>query len=277
MQTPPTEAFETIGSLIWATYAADRPLWLYPEALGALSQISKTVGDNWDGKANVPKSSYDSFAKWAKDVETNEWRGPPGSEPGAGEAVLSAESNTQGSVKEGARLDAEQGNRTLTCVGKLAFSDSSDHTGAFACIEDAIITSASQWSRERFLDSILYGECEALCRAAAALGRDNRFVIDNLVLHYICRKGHSSNAVVNRLLADTFGDRKPATVWCPTYLQIADVFTRGVPCPLGPARLADYAQVRQVPYDGGTEGGTDARRKLHIFQVSGLRPFKDVA
>jgi len=42
--------FTVIGSCIWPTHVADRPLWIYPKSLDALKQLSTTVGQRRVGR-----------------------------------------------------------------------------------------------------------------------------------------------------------------------------------------------------------------------------------
>jgi hypothetical protein len=147
----------------------------------------------------------------------------------------------------------------------VVFTDASDYAIAYAQVEQAFVTAAGQSSRVRFLESILCGETEALCVAALALGRDRKFVIDNQVLHAICRKGHSSNISVNRMLARTFGREFPDTEWCPTYLNVADPFTRGVPVPRCPTPMQDWVTGWTVLADGITYSSNAAFQAKYEF------------
>jgi len=234
------EVFTTIGALIWPTHVADRPLWMYPEALQALSTLSSQVKD-WDSTATVPQSSYDSFAEWAEDVVANPWRNSPSAK----------EADKDGSARyvelAGDPSVGEPTKRVFFVKGRQVFTDSSDYRCAYAVVEEAFVTAARQWSRETFLDSILCGEAEALCTAAREVGRRSCFVVDNQALHFIARKGHSRNIEVNRKMRETFGDSWPSTTWCASEHMVADDWSRNVSIPALPVPVSTLMATRNDP------------------------------
>jgi hypothetical protein len=191
---------EVMGSLVWAAYVREVPLWQYAECLAALSAAAKL---ELEELFECPSYAVRNLQSWIGDVSTNEWCAPT--------------------------------DRPAT-FNDYIFSDASDTMAAFIQVSGDQITSGDAW-RLPPEQKIFLSEVEAITRGAPRVDiATTLFGTDNAAANFAMRKGHSSSYVANVLFRKAFGQSRPWSSWVPTYLQPADKFTRGVALPRMPCQ-----------------------------------------
>lgn len=196
--TPTTyrEWFRHFGTLIWADYAAARPLWLRAESLAALKQMAKDCRGKYDDKATLPPYCHANLQEWQDEVLLNKWLSPA----------------------------PERKDPTT-----FLFSDASDTHGAWVRITQDMIQEVNSWERDDDCH-IFLAELDAFLRGITAPNIDMATTlgcIDNTAAQAAIAKGHSSSYPANCMLRTALGHKRPWTLWVSTLRQIADRFTRG--------------------------------------------------
>jgi hypothetical protein len=69
--------FELYGSLIWADFVCEQPLWMRAEALAALQALAKAVNGQYDTPCSFPDYARANLKDWIVDIVANPWRTPP--------------------------------------------------------------------------------------------------------------------------------------------------------------------------------------------------------
>jgi hypothetical protein len=215
------QIYEVFGALIWASHVTARPLWMHPEAMAALSSVANDCHQNYDAEAVFPAYAIKDLDAWTKVVLQNDWCSAPKTCPD-----------------------------TFT---HYAFSDASSTAGAFLEVVGDSVTRAEAWQRAD-TEHIFLAELEACIAAGPSVPtpQDHRLrVVDNSALHFVLRRGLSSNYTANKRCRQAFGAYRPWSCWIPTELMPADGMTRGeapMPCP---RRLNDKERtaVRYIHHD----------------------------
>jgi hypothetical protein len=215
--------YETFGTLIWAAHVSNKPLWVYAEAMQALSQAAKLCRGNYDDLFRLPSYAVRNVTEWVKDVKENPWMSSPPMQP------------------------------TPTSFEHFVFSDASDVGEAFIEVIGESIVNESSWKRQE-TEHIFLAELDAMLAGARAAtpGTDRLHVVDNSALNFAMRKGHSSSYEANKRFREAFGPNKPWSCWIPTHLMPADKGSRGqvysAPVPR-PVSTVELDAIRYITHD----------------------------
>jgi hypothetical protein len=224
--------FELYGSLIWADFVCEQPLWMRAEALAALQALAKAVNGQYDTPCSFPDYARANLKDWIVDIVANPWRTPP------------------------QKLN-------VATVEHFLFSDASSTAGAWIRIFKNDVVDGAQWHHQHDLHIYMH-ELEAMCAAAQAApdAENSLHVVDNSAVVGSAVRGHSSSYKANVALRSTFGPRKPWTIWASTDRQLADPYTRGVKIPTHPTPLSP--QQHQVLATLDAQGQPDSKRNMPL-------------
>jgi hypothetical protein len=215
------QAFELLGSLIWASYIKDEPLWMHAESLAALQHLASEVNDQWDSECEIPSYASQDIQEWAEMVRKNCWCNSP---------------DPRG---EGATRVAPAGWEHAS--GEAVFSDASDVAGAWVRVIQDVIVAGQQWMRKP-PEHIFLGELEAFVHAVRANRDVSLFLVDNLSLKLAVDKGHSSSYQANCRFRESLRNSRPRVEWLSTTLNIADPFSRATKLPKFPSAISDWVE-----------------------------------
>ena len=123
----------------------------------------------------------------------------------------------------------------------LSYSDASDTAKAHILVEKMTAMLGQQSLRDDDRP-IFFGELYAFLDAVSHydgehIDKEILHLIDNMTLHLVLKKGHSSNIEANRALRSILGKRRPHSAWVRTEENLPDAFTRGVDLPVLPIPL----------------------------------------
>jgi len=204
--------FQLFGRLVWAGHVRMWPLWERAESLAALSTAATQVQasgttDKWDAPYFVPDYAVEDLRRWMAEVRQNDWQELPSEER----------------------------------CHLLSYSDASDTDKAHILVDKLTVLLGQQGPRSDE-QHIFFGELYAFIDAiqhydGEHIDREVLHLIDNMTLHLVLKKGHSSNIEANRALRAALGKRRPQSAWVPTEENLSDAFTRGVDLPVLPIPL----------------------------------------